>query len=121
MHFFFRNCTHILTRTQGKKYEDMFLVKIASKGTFLRSVGLIDVFVQLLSFKMKKKTVLRIVRIGNFYNFPTSGILKYIPEGPRRSEIFRMSVNNEICLPGRSPTIRDFYDKYEHETCLSET
>ena len=32
---FFRNCTHILTRTQGKKFEDMFLVKIASKGTSL--------------------------------------------------------------------------------------
>ena len=31
--FFFRNCTHILTRTQGKKFEDMFLIKIASKGT----------------------------------------------------------------------------------------
>ena len=30
--FFFRNCTHILTRTQGRKFEDMFLVKIASKG-----------------------------------------------------------------------------------------
>ena len=34
--FFFRNCTHILTRTQGRKFEDMFLVKIASKGTSLR-------------------------------------------------------------------------------------
>ena len=30
---FFRNCTHILTRTKGKRFEDMFLVKIASKGT----------------------------------------------------------------------------------------
>ena len=35
MQFFFRNCTHILTRTQGEKFEDMFLVKIASKGTSL--------------------------------------------------------------------------------------
>ena len=35
--FFFRNCTHILIRTQGKKFEDMFLVKIASKGTSLNS------------------------------------------------------------------------------------
>ena len=33
--FFFRNCTHILTRTQGEKFEDMFLVKIASKRTSL--------------------------------------------------------------------------------------
>ena len=37
MLFFFRNCTHILTRTQGKKFEDMFLVKIASKRTSLKS------------------------------------------------------------------------------------
>ena len=35
MQSFFRNCTHILTRTQGEKFEDMFLVKIASKGTTL--------------------------------------------------------------------------------------
>ena len=35
MQFFFRNCTHILTRTQGKMFEDMFLVKMASKGTSL--------------------------------------------------------------------------------------
>ena len=35
MQFFFMNCTHILTRTQGEKFKDMFLVKIASKGTSL--------------------------------------------------------------------------------------
>ena len=35
MQFFFRICTHILTRTQGEKFEDMFLVEIASKGTSL--------------------------------------------------------------------------------------
>ena len=35
MQFFFRNCTHILTRTPEEKFEDMFLVKIASKGTSL--------------------------------------------------------------------------------------
>ena len=35
MQDFFRNCTHILTRTQEEKFEDMFLVKIASKGTSL--------------------------------------------------------------------------------------
>ena len=37
MKFFFRNCTHISTRTRGGggegKFEDMFLVKIASKET----------------------------------------------------------------------------------------
>ena len=32
---FFRNCSLILTGTQGEKFEDMFLVKIASKGTSL--------------------------------------------------------------------------------------
>ena len=36
MHFCFRDCTYILTRTQGGKFEDMFLVKIASKGNSLR-------------------------------------------------------------------------------------
>ena len=35
---FFRSCTHILTRTQGKKFEDMFLVKIASQGTSLNFI-----------------------------------------------------------------------------------
>ena len=38
MQFFFRNCNHILTRTQGEKFEDIFLVKIASKETSLKSV-----------------------------------------------------------------------------------
>ena len=33
MQFFFKNLTHILTRTQGRNFEDLFLVKIASKGT----------------------------------------------------------------------------------------
>ena len=33
--YIFRDCTHILTRTKGKKFEDMFLVKIANKGTSL--------------------------------------------------------------------------------------
>ena len=36
MQVFFRNCPQILTRTQGKKFEDMFLVKIASQGTSLK-------------------------------------------------------------------------------------
>ena len=35
MQFFFRNCTHILTRTLEKKFEEMFLVKIGRKGTSL--------------------------------------------------------------------------------------
>ena len=36
MCFFFWNSTHILTRTQGETFEDIFLVKIASKGTSFR-------------------------------------------------------------------------------------
>ena len=39
MHFFSWNCTHILTRTQRKKFEDMFLIKISSKGTSLSFLG----------------------------------------------------------------------------------
>ena len=35
MSIFFANCTHLLTRTQDKKLENMFLVKIANKGTIL--------------------------------------------------------------------------------------
>ena len=35
---FLRNCTHILTRTLGEKFKDMFLVKIESKGTSLMKV-----------------------------------------------------------------------------------
>ena len=38
MQFFFGNCSHILTRTQEEKFEDLFLVKIASKGTSVRDV-----------------------------------------------------------------------------------
>ena len=37
MHFFSKNHTHILTKTQGKKFQYMFLVKIASKGTSLNT------------------------------------------------------------------------------------
>ena len=40
---FFRNYTHILTRTQGEKFEDMFLLKIADKGTSLKSVRLLTI------------------------------------------------------------------------------
>ena len=34
---FFSGIVHILTRNQGKNFEDMFLVKIASKGTSLNT------------------------------------------------------------------------------------
>ena len=38
MQFFFRNCIHILTETQGGKFKDTFLVKIANKGTSLTTL-----------------------------------------------------------------------------------
>ena len=34
---FFSGIVHILTRNQGKNFEDMFLVKTASKGTSLNT------------------------------------------------------------------------------------
>ena len=37
MQVFFRICTRILTRAQGKMFEDLFLVKIANKASLLRS------------------------------------------------------------------------------------
>ena len=37
MQLFFRNCTYILTKTQEERFEDMFLVKIASKRSSLRA------------------------------------------------------------------------------------
>ena len=33
MPIFITNCTHLLTRTQANTFEDVLLVKIASKGT----------------------------------------------------------------------------------------
>ena len=39
MQFFFRNCAHMLTRTQGESFEDMFLVKIANKDTSLKGTS----------------------------------------------------------------------------------
>ena len=35
---FYRNSTYILTRTQAKKFEDIFLIKIASTGTSLNHI-----------------------------------------------------------------------------------
>ena len=95
--------------------------------------------------------VLRIARIGDFYDLPTSGILttsvntpsqtsqtvcdfydvigrigsistlKVHPRQSPTSAIFRMSVNMKFACLGWSPTIGDFYDECEHEVCLSGT
>ena len=48
MQFSFRNCTHILTRTQGEKFVDMFLVKTASKGTCLSGENCLSFKVEVL-------------------------------------------------------------------------
>ena len=57
--FFFRNCSHILTRIQGQKFEDMFLVKIASKGTSLRNFTALLSKFSLSAFKGTKILVFR--------------------------------------------------------------
>ena len=50
MQFLFKNFTHILKRTQLKKFEDLFLVKLANKGTSLRpSLKLSDFFTEYTS------------------------------------------------------------------------
>ena len=91
------------------------------------------------------------MRIGDFYDIPTSGILttsgniasqtsqtvgdfydvigrigsistlKIHPRQSPTSAIFTMSVNMKFACLGRSPTIGDFYDECEHEICLSGT
>ena len=51
MQFCFKNFTHVLKRTQLRKVEDLFLVKIANKGTSLRpSLKLSDIFLQNILF-----------------------------------------------------------------------
>ena len=55
MQFFFVNCTHMLTRTQGKKFEVMFLVKIVSQGTSLRYVHACNNFLRLQCVLIDKK------------------------------------------------------------------
>ena len=90
--------------------------------------------------------VLRIVRIEDFYDLSTSGILttsvntpsqksqtvgdfydvigsirSYCPRRSPTSAISTMSVNIKFVCLGRSPTILDFYDEREHEICLFVT
>ena len=57
MQFFFRNCTHILTRTHGEKFEDMFLVKTANKGTSLASTQTPQLFSALRQFENSLTTI----------------------------------------------------------------
>ena len=62
--FFFMNCTHILTGTQGEKFEDMFRVKIANRGTTLKELHL------------KRISALRYAGVssGSKHNFPHSAV-----------------------------------------------
>ena len=74
---------------------------------------------------------LKIVRFGNFYNLPTSGILTTSVNTPSKTSqtvsdfydvIGRMaSISTLKVHPRRSPMIKDFYDECEHEICLSGT
>ena len=107
--------------------------------------------IETIAIKAWFPLVLRIVRNGDFYILPTSGILttsvntpsltfqtvgdfydvigrigsiSTLKEDPRRSPtsaIFTMCVNMKFACLGRSPTIGDFYDECEHEICLSGT
>ena len=66
---FFRNCNHRLTRTHRKKFEDMFLVKIASKGTSLKCICIEIFFITfywliLKTFKNRKESFLPFVDIS---------------------------------------------------------
>ena len=68
------------------------------------------------------------LRIGNFYDFPTSGILTtsvntaYQTAGNVYDVIGRIgSISTLKVHPRRSPTVGDFYDDCEHEIFLSGT
>ena len=64
---FFRNCTPILTRTEGKKFEDTFLFKIPSKGSSLSDLKSRTIFMkQLVIVKLQRE---QNVLQRNFYNF----------------------------------------------------
>ena len=92
--------------------------------------------------------VLRIVRVGDFYDLLTSEILTTSLSTPSQtsqtighfydvigrigsisilkvlsptSAIITMSVNIKFVCLGSSPTIGDFYNKCEHEICMSGT
>ena len=63
--------------------------------------------------------------VGDFYDvIGRVGSISTLKVHPRRSPtsaIFTVSVNIKFASLGRSPTIGDFYDEYEHEICLSGT
>ena len=63
MQFFFRNCAHILRRTQEKKFEDMFLGKIASKGTSLISFLVLELL-RFKDLKNDRKMVRKVRGLG---------------------------------------------------------
>ena len=75
--------------------------------------------------------VLRIVRIWDFYNLPTSGILTTSVNTPSQTSqmvgdfydaIGRIgSISTLKVLSQKVPDVGDFYDECEHEICLSGT
>ena len=72
MQFFLMNCTHILTRTQGEKFEDMLLVKIASKGTSLTNSVTPNHL--LASVQINNQSALRLVQSFTYEVFCTESI-----------------------------------------------
>ena len=64
MQFIFRNCTHTLTRTQREKFEDMFLIKMASKGTSLSFAF----FKRVIFCKSHPTCDSRVFRISSYFN-----------------------------------------------------
>ena len=69
MQFLFRNCTHILTRTQGEKFEDMFLVTTASKGTSLSFISFMRFLVFLFLYQNNNRKL-----IGVLFSFINSSL-----------------------------------------------
>ena len=67
MQVFFRNRTHILTRTQGKKLEDVFLIKIASKVTSLKSSGKIFAFIEALNRSFRNGAMMPLTAFSTLF------------------------------------------------------
>ena len=70
MQFFFSNCTHILTRTQVKKFEDMFLIKIAS--IYILTILVVTITVS------RKKSILTMFFRGSYFKGLDNKIICYV-------------------------------------------
>ena len=86
MQFFFRNCTHMLTRTQAKKFEDTFLVKIASKGTSLKTNN--DTFNCNIHLTVRVCTTKRFFSEHVFIKISYCVLKNYDPENEKKNRSF---------------------------------